>query len=367
VIALNDFAAQWREIRADVHRAVDRVGERGHYILSEEVARFEGELAEFWGLAHAVGCGSGHDAIELGLVALGLETGQKVLTTPLSSFATTLAIVRAGGVPVFVDVDEDGLLDLEACARVLDRDSTIRFLVLVHLYGRALDTRQVAALASRVHVVEDGAQAIGARSQGEPVGLRSSATCTSFYPTKNLGCLGDGGALLTRDAALAARVRSLRDYGRVDRHRHAELGMNSRLDELQAAILRSVMLPRLPEMNARRAAVAAAYLTRIEHPRLVLPRRVAGNEPAWHLFPVRVTGDRDAFRAHLEAEGIESGMHFPVLIPDQPALAEATFEVAGSLERAQGWALHQVSLPIHPQLSDDDVSRVVSACNRWRA
>jgi hypothetical protein len=199
-ILLNDFVSQWREVGADAQAALQRVGESGWLILGREVKGFEAELAAYCQLPHAVGCASGLDAIEIALRVLGLEPGDKVITTPLSAFATTLAIVRAGGVPVFVDVDGSGLLDLERVAHALSRDRAIKFCVPVHLYGHALDGRALERIAAMpgVQLVEDCAQAIGAQSRGKPVGSIGAAAATSFYPTKNLGALGDGGALLPR-------------------------------------------------------------------------------------------------------------------------------------------------------------------------
>jgi dTDP-3-amino-3,4,6-trideoxy-alpha-D-glucose transaminase len=367
-IPLNDFVAQWREIRADATAAVERVGESGWLVLGREVSAFEAELASHAGLSHAVGCANGLDALEISLRALGIAPGDRVLTTPLSAFATTLAVVRAGGVPVFVDVDASGLLDLDACARLLDTRRDVRFLLPVHLYGHALDLARLAALR-RIHdlrVVEDCAQAIGARSRGAPVGSVGSAAGTSFYPTKNLGCMGDGGAVLTNDRALADAARCLRDYGQSAKYVHSALGLNSRLDELQAAILRSALLPRLDRFTARRRDVAAAYREGLRNPALVVPPAPAGSESVWHLFPVLVEGERARFKAHLDAAGVGSGLHYPTLIPDQEALAGVPAEVVGALPNARRFAEREISLPIHPYLEDRDVARVVDACNGWR-
>jgi dTDP-3-amino-3,4,6-trideoxy-alpha-D-glucose transaminase len=366
-ILLNDFVAQWRDVRADAVAALERVGASGWLILGSEVKGFEAELARYWGVPEVVGCASGLDAIEIALRALGLAPGDKVLTTPLSAFATSLAIVRAGGVPVFVDVDAAGQLDLELAAQALRADPTIRFCLPVHLFGHALDARRLAELAALpVKLVEDCAQACGASSRGVPVGATGAAAATSFYPTKNLGAMGDGGALLTADAALAAEARSLRDYGQTAKYVHARLGMNSRLDELHAAILRSALLPRLPAHTRRRAEIAAAYRRGIAHRALALPPVPEGSQSVWHLFPVLVDGARDAFMAHLGSAGIGSGVHYPTLIPDQPAFSGVPHERKGSLERALRFAQSEVSLPIHPYLTDEQVERVIAACNSWK-
>jgi dTDP-4-amino-4,6-dideoxygalactose transaminase len=364
---LNDFVAQWRDVRADALAAVERVGQSGWLILGREVQGFEAELSQYWRLPHVVGCASGLDAIEIALRALDIEPGDKVLTTPLSAFASSLAIVRAGGVPVFVDVDDTGLLDLERAARAIESDRAIKFCLPVHLFGHALDAQQLARLAQLpLHLIEDCAQACGATSHGIPVGATGSAAATSFYPTKNLGAMGDGGALLTRDASVAAAARSLRDYGQSAKYVHARLGMNSRLDELHAAILRSALLPRLPRLTARRVAIAEAYRRSIDNPLLELPPLPAGSASVWHLFPLLVAGSREAFMTHLDRAGIGSGIHYPTLIPDQPALAGVRCERRDELTRARRFASSEVSLPMHPYLTDEQVERVIAACNTWK-
>ena len=365
-ILLNDFVAQWRDVRADAVAALERVGESGWLILGSEVKAFEAELARYWGLPEVVGCASGLDAIEIALRALGIAPGDKVLTTPLSAFATSLAIVRAGGVPVFVDVDAGGQMDLERAAEALRSDPAIKFCVPVHLFGHALDVRQLEQLAALgVQIVEDCAQACGAASRGVPVGSTGAAAATSFYPTKNLGAMGDGGALASRSATLAAEARCLRDYGQSAKYVHAKLGMNSRLDELQAAILRSALLPRLPRFTQRRVEIAEAYQRGLSSRGLTLVPVPAGSQSVWHLFPVLVGGSREAFMAHLGQAGVASGVHYPTIIPDQPAFAGVRFECKDGLTQARRFAHTELSLPIHPYLTDEQQQRVIEACQRW--
>jgi dTDP-3-amino-3,4,6-trideoxy-alpha-D-glucose transaminase len=291
-----------------------------------------------------------------------------VLTTPLSAFATTLAVVRAGGVPVFVDVDDCGLLDLSRVEAELAADPACRFLVPVHLYGQALDLERLAALRARfrVKVVEDCAQAIGARRGGREVGSAGEVSALSFYPTKNLGALGDGGAVLTDDRRLAEACRTLRDYGQAAKYEHAVIGLNSRLDELQAAVLHRAFLPRLDRWTERRRRVARAYRAGIRSPRVEPLPVPAGSEPVWHLFPVKVeAGRRDSFLEHLRARGVVAAVHYPKPICDQPALREVAFEVRGDLHRARALAEREVSLPIHPYLGDDEIRQVVEAVSSW--
>lgn len=365
----NDFRAQWALVRGRVVTAVERVGESGHLILGAEVLAFEEELARRWGVPFCIGCASGLDALEIALRCAGLRPGDEVLTTPLSAFATTLAIVRAGGVPLFVDVDECGQLDLDAAGEALERRRSIRFVVPVHLFGHAMDLEGLGALRDRfgLHVVEDCAQAIGARSRGRAVGTLGDAAATSFYPTKNLGCMGDGGAVLTRSAQAAELARSLRDYGQSEKYEHRFLGLNSRLDEIQAAILRDALLPELARFTARRVEIAARYREEIRNPGLRVPPAPEGSESVWHLFPVLVSGERGSFQEHLRRDGIGSGVHYPRTIPEQPALLEAHVgERLTPLLQAEAFARREVSLPLHPFLTEREVGRVVASCNSWR-
>lgn len=367
-VLLNDFRRQWEAVGESVHAAVERVGASGWYILGPEVAEFERRLAERWPAPHAVGVGNGLDALEIGLRCLGVKDGDRVLTTPLSAFATTLAILRVGAVPVFSDVDERGLLDLQVCRELLRRDHGIRALVPVHLYGHALDLGELEALRADFGVVllEDCAQSIGAESNGRRTGTVADVAATSFYPTKNLGAFGDGGALLVRSEELAVRARALRHYGQTATYVHDFAGLNSRLDELHAAVLRQALLPHLDAWTCRRREVAARYRDGLSNPALELTSEPPGSRSVWHLFPVLVPpGQREPFVRHLRERGVSTGMHYPRLIPDQIALRERRFEVAGELTRALRFADSEVSLPIHPFLTDPEVDRAVEACNGW--
>lgn len=369
LLGLNDFTRQWQDIEHDVLSAVRRVGHRGWYILGAEVRAFETHLATMWGVPYAVGVASGLDALEICLRCLGVARGQAVLTTPLSAFATALAVLRVGAKPVFVDVDATGLLDLERCKAVLRRRPDIRVLLPVHLYGHALDLGDLAALRDEfdLTVVEDCAQSIGAGSNGRATGTVGRMAATSFYPTKNLGTLGDGGAVLTAERALAERASSLRHYGQTSTYVHDHVGLNSRLDELHAAILRDAMLPRLEKWTSRRQAIAGKYRQELENPRVAVPSVPPRSRSVWHLFPVILAPEkRSALLTYLRERRIEAGLHYPRLIPDQRALREGgEFEVIGELEQARRLAGGEVSLPIHPFLTDDDVQRVIAVCNEW--
>ncbi len=369
-VPANDFRALWNDVRDDALAAYDRVGRSGWFILGHEVAEFEKALAAWWGLPFAVGCGNGMDALEIALRAGGLPIGGKVLTTPLSAFASTLAIIRAGGVPVFIDVDASGLLDLEAADEALRRDPQLRWLLPVHLYGHCLNLDKLEALCWKfqLKIVEDCAQSIGATWHGRPCGSIGIAAATSFYPTKNLGAQGDGGALLTSSKAIEQAARNLRDYGQSEKYLHTSCGLNSRLDELQAAFLRSAQLTRLTKATARRREIATRYLREIAHPNLSALAQPAGSGSVHHLFPVVVgAGMRADFLAHLKSHQVGAGIHYPILIPNQPALSGHDFIVAGPLDQALRLAEGEVSLPIHPYLTEDQVDAVIAACNSWKS
>jgi dTDP-3-amino-3,4,6-trideoxy-alpha-D-glucose transaminase len=369
-VRLNDFQAQWRCVRETAFAALDRVGASGWLILGDEVSQFESALASVFGVKHAVGCASGLDGIEISLRVLGLRPGEYVITTPLSAFATTLAILRVGGHPVFVDVDESGLLDLTRVGSYLKQfKSETIFVLPVHLYGHCLDLEQLDALRQReeIRIVEDCAQSIGATSHSHSCGTVGDLAATSFYPTKNLGCMGDGGAVLTKFDEYAEAARQYRNYGQESKYLHSLLGMNSRLDELQAALLHDAFLPHLPEWTARRQEVAARYREGLDNACFRLPIAPAHSNSVYHLFPVLVEGDREDFQRHLRSSGVETAVHYPTLISEQPAMKNQKFTLLDDLPVARRFARTEVSLPIHPFLSPEAVERVIDACNSWKS
>ena len=370
MIPLNDFKRQWEDTREDALAAFEEVGASGWYILGRQVREFEDALAQYWGLPHAVGVASGLDAIEISLKALGCGAGDRVLTTPLSAFPSTLAIVKLGAVPVFVDTDECGSIDLQACREALASRHDIRFFLPVHLYGHALDMGTLGKLCEEFdcRMVEDCAQSAGARRCGIATGTAGRMAAVSFYPTKNLAALGDGGAILTSDPVLAETVRKLRDYGQSSRYRHDLVGYNSRLDELHAGYLRRVSLQRLPAWTEARRRIAAAYVAGIHNPAVRVMGEPAGAYSVWHLFPVLVAPGRKAdFMAWLLSQGVECGEHYPAPIPDQRALEGVPFELIGGIERARRVCRSEVSLPIHPYLGEEAVAQVIAACNGWQS
>jgi dTDP-4-amino-4,6-dideoxygalactose transaminase len=367
-VKLNDFERLWAAAGSSVLEAVRVVGESGWYILGHEVEAFERELAAYWKQGFAVGLASGLDAVEIGLRCCGCGPGDKVLLPPVSAFATALAVIKIGAIPVFCDCDRFGLLDLSLAEEALSADPAIGFMVPVHLYGHCLDISHLRRLKESLglRIVEDCAQSIGASHRGVESGLGGDCAATSFYPTKNLGAFGDGGALLTSSYEIASQAKVLRNYGQSARYRHDTVGYNSRLDELHAAILRRVFLPRLSIATQQRRAIANEYLSKIGNS-LVQPLGAPqGSESCWHLFPVRVPqGRKQDFTAHLRARDIQSAEHYPVAMMDQPAMRGVKFEQFGSCEVGRELCAREISLPIHPFLTPAEVGRVVDACNTW--
>lgn len=347
---------------AAIREGIDRVIARGWFILGPELAAFEEEFAAACGARHAVGVNTGTDAIALALRALGIGPGDEVITSPLSAAYSALAIMMAGATPVFADLDIDRLtLDpAQVEAAITPRTAA---LLPVHLYGQAADMMAIEAIARRhnLAIVEDACQAHLGTANGRPLGTIGAAGAFSFYPTKNLGALGDAGAIITNDAELAGRLKRLRNGGQTNRYHHLEFGVNSRLDEIQAAILRA-RLPLLPGWTARRREIAARYRKALTGaPVIVPPERDPGH--VYHLFPVR-TMHRDAMQAHLRDQGIETLIHYPVPIPRQPAMASLT---PSSCPVADRVCNEVFSLPLHPALADADVDRVSVAVHEFAA
>ena len=341
-----------------VHAAIQRVIDRGWFILGPELSAFEDEFAAAMGGTHAVGVGTGTDAIALLLRGLGVGPGDDVITAPLSAAYSALAIMMAGARPVFADLDPQRLtLDPRAAeAAITPRTKAI---MPVHLYGQPADMTAFEAMAARHHLllIEDACQAHGATCDGRAVGTFGAGAAFSFYPTKNLGALGDAGAIVTRDAALAERLKRLRNGGQIDRYNHVEVGVNSRLDEMQAAVLRA-RLPRLSGWTSTRRQLAARYRAQLSGSSVVVPpERDPGH--VYHLFPVRAA-NRDRVRASLTASGVETLIHYPIPLPKQEAMAAAHPADCPIATRVAGEIL---SLPLHPRMAMSDVDIVSAAVN----
>jgi dTDP-4-amino-4,6-dideoxygalactose transaminase len=337
---------------AAVRGAIARVIASGWFVLGPEVEAFEAEFAGASGAAHAVGVGNGTEAIALLLRAVGLKDGDEVVVPAVTAGYTAMGVLLAGATPVFADVDPETLtIDPASCEAAITRRTAA--IVPVHLYGQSADMPALHAIAGRhsLAIVEDCCQAHLATCAGTPVGTRGAGGAFSFYPTKNLGALGDGGAVVTNDASIASRIRRLRNGGQINRYVHDEAGLNSRLDELQAAVLRA-RLQMLPRWTTRRRSLAGTYRRLLTGSVQPLPHRDEGH--VYHLFVVR-SGERDALQAHLSASHIETLIHYPLPLTEQPAFApwrRHDCAVAASATR------EILSLPLHQRLTDTDVERI---------
>ena len=350
-----------REDAAAVRDAIARVTARGWYVLGPEVEAFESEFAAASGASFAVGTGNGTDAIALLLRAAGVGAGDEVIVPAVTAAYTALAVIAAGANPVIVDVDDDTLtMAPDACAAAVG--SRTRAIVPVHLYGQPADMPALTAIASRhnLAIVEDCCQAHLATCGGVAVGTFGVGGAFSFYPTKNLGALGDGGAAITNDAAVAERIKRLRNGGQTTRYTHVEAGVNSRLDELQAAVLRA-RLPLLGGWTRRRRALAAHYRRAL--PESVRPVMERDPGHVYHLFPVRASA-RQALQTAMTAAGVETLIHYPVPLHEQAAFAAYPAPPCPVAERA---ARELLSLPLHPGLTDADIKHVAAAAGGTNA
>jgi dTDP-4-amino-4,6-dideoxygalactose transaminase len=357
-LPLLDLSAQHASIREALDSAIARVVEHGQFVQGPEVAEFEEAFAQFCGARYCIGTSSGTSAIELVLRAAAIGPGDEVITTPFTFIATVAPILLAGARPVLVDVDtETGLVQADAVeAAITPRTAAV---VAVHLYGQTVDLDDFRALADhhKLFFLEDAAQAHGARWRGRRAGSVGDASAFSFFPGKNLGAIGDAGCVTSDDEALAARVRRLRDHGRIDKYRHDEVGTNARLDTLQAAVLLA-KLPHLDAWNEQRRRHAAAYHQAFASPEGVEPMRTAeGALPVYHQYVVRLP-DRDGARQALANLGISSGVHYPVPLNRQPALEG---RVTGRFAIAESLARKVLSLPVFPELSEKQRDSVVAA------
>jgi dTDP-4-amino-4,6-dideoxygalactose transaminase len=357
-----DLRPAYRELQAELDCAYRRVAQSGWYVLEEEIEAFEHEFAAYCGARHGIGVGNGLDALRLILLACGIGEGDEVIVPATTFIATWLAVSYVGAVPVPVDCDaRTHTLDPRGLAQALSPRT--RAIIAVHLFGHPADMDPILEVGRRyrLRVIEDAAQAHGARYRGKRVGSLGDAAAFSFYPSKNLGALGDGGAVVTDNDDLAERIRMLRNYGARDKYHHVTWGVNSRLDALQAAFLR-VKLPRLDAWNERRRAVADRYLQELDGiPALELPFPSPDAEPVWHVFAVR-HDDRDGLRHWLRGNGVETLLHYPI----PPHLSEVyRTRAAGRFPVAESFAKTCLSLPIGPHLARAGGEHVIATVRSY--
>jgi dTDP-4-amino-4,6-dideoxygalactose transaminase len=357
-----DLGRQVESMRAELDRAIGDVLNAGRFVLGEPVDAFEREFAEYCGAEHAIGVASGTDAIALALGAVGVGGGDEVITVANTCVPTVAGIEQAGAIAVLVDVKASSMtLNPDALDGALTERT--RAILPVHLYGRCAEMSPILTFAAKhgLKVVEDAAQAHGAEYDGRRAGSLADAAAFSFYPTKNLGALGDGGAVVTNDPEVAERARLLRTYGERRRYESILHGTNSRLDTIQAAVLRA-KLRRLDAWNERRREIAGIYLASLPDSPLALPREEDGARHVYHLFVVQ-TPARDAFRSALAEAGVETLVHYPRAVHQHPAYAHIAVG-AGGVAESERLVQQIVSLPLYPELRDDEVGHVVDAVRR---
>jgi dTDP-4-amino-4,6-dideoxygalactose transaminase len=364
MILMNDFKAESEAIKEKELIAVRRVLDSGWYILGNEVKAFESAWAQTCGARHAIGVANGMDAIEVGLRALSIGPGDEVITTSMSAFATVLAIIRAGATPVLADIDADtGLLSTASVERCITKKT--RAVLLVHLYGqiRKVDEWIQLCKKNRIFLLEDCAQSHLAQYKGQSAGTFGEWGAYSFYPTKNLGAIGDAGALITSRDEIASDSRILLNYGQSKRYHHTKLGMNSRLDEIQAALL-SVRLEYLTIGTERRRNIANTYFNNIENQHVqLLARPVQRENHVYHLYVI-LSKHRDLLSAHLANQGIEALIHYPIPIHKQAPCSNLVTSPDGMIA-SETHASQCISLPCNPHLNDAQVNCIIEAVNSF--
>jgi len=361
-IPLVDLKAQYRTIRDEVRAAIDDVLESMQLTIGPNVKAFDQEYAAFCGVKHAIGVGSGTDAIQLAVRALGISSGDEVIPVSPTFFATVEAILYSGARPILVDVDEKTFnMDFAAAAQAITPRT--KAIMPVHLYGRTVDMKPLLSLAKEkgLQIIEDACQAHGAMlDTGAKAGASGRVSAFSFYCSKNLGAYGEAGSITTNDDMLATELRSLREHGQSTRYYHPVVGYNARLDEIQAAILR-IKLRKLPEWNARRLAIARHYNDRLKDSGVIAPEIPEGGRHVFHCYVIRVPGTRrDALRQYLSERGIGTGVHYPVPIHLQEASAFLGYR-QGDFPVTERLAGEVVSLPMYAELTDAQVDTVAAA------
>jgi dTDP-4-amino-4,6-dideoxygalactose transaminase len=355
------FDRMHAQVREEMLAKMREVYDKGQFIQSEECAAFEREFAAYCGTSYCVGCANGLDAIQLILRGFDIGPGDEVIIPSNTFIATALAVTYTGATPVLVEPDEKTYNLAEAGVEQAITPRT-KAIIAVQLYGQSADMDPIIAIARRhgLKVIEDAAQAHGAAYKGRKVGALADAAAFSFYPGKNLGALGDGGAVVTDDAHLADKVRALGNYGSSEKYHHVYKGFNSRLDEIQAGMLR-IKLRHLDQWNAARQKIAQQYLQQIQNEKIVLPQVGENRTHVWHIFAIR-TQERDALRAYLAQRGIGTLSHYPVAIHNQPAYRELQH---GPLPLAEKIAAQELSLPMYYGMTDAEIRYVTDAINAF--
>lgn len=351
-----DLSAQLRGIRKEIDAAIARAVDNCAFCLGPDVAQFERDFAKFCGAEHCVGFNSGTSALHVAMILAGVGAGDEVITTPFTFIATSWAVSYVGAKPVYVDIDGTTCnLNVTRVERAIT--SRTRALLPVHLYGQPCDLDPLVEIARKhkLALIEDACQAHGAKYKGRTVGTFGSTACFSFYPAKNLGACGEGGALVTNDTKLAARAKALREHGSTQKYHHDEIGFNYRMEGFQGAVL-GVKLKHIAKWTERRRAIAKIYSELLSETPLQLPREAAYAESVWHLYTIR-HARRDELKKHLEANDVGSAIHYPVPVHLQKAYANLGYK-PGDFPVAEKAAREVLSLPIYPEMTDKQVQRV---------
>lgn len=354
-IQFNDFKKDYEARGEEYLNAVQRAMSSGWYILGDEVKNFEAEFAKYLGVKYCVGVANGLEAIQIALMAYGIGKSDEVITTPVSAVATTLAIMAVGATPVFADVNENGQIDADQIKGLITKNT--KAVIPVDLYGQPCDLIKIGEICNKYNLIfiEDSCQAHGSSLLGKKLGTYGGVGCFSFYPTKNLGAFGDGGAIVTNDDKLVKVFKELRDYGQKTKYVHVRYGLNSRLDELHAAIL-SVKLKYLDSDNDKRRIIAKRYIENLRNVKglnLVLPNNI--DDSNFHLFAIK-TNKRDELQSFLKSQGIPSLVHYPITIPDQPMFKRKYENL--KIDNARKFVKETLSLPCNPFMKTEDVDYV---------
>lgn len=351
-VKFNDFAKEVISYKKELNAAIERVLKSGWFILGNEVWSFEEEFKNYLGSKHCIGVGNGLEALQISLMALGIGKGDEIITTPISAVATTLAILAVGATPIFIDTDLQGLIDADLIPKAITKKT--KAILPVHLYGQAVDLDKIGNICKKygLLLIEDACQAHGSTYHDKKLGTFGELGCFSFYPTKNLGALGDGGAIITDNAKLDKICREIRDYGQISKYKHGRYGLNSRLDEIQAAILR-VKLKFLDKNNEIRRIIAQTYienLSNVPEIEVVDSGLIADNN--YHLFVIK-SKKRDALQKFLQKSGIPTLIHYPITIPNQPFFKKTMSNQ--HFKNSEEFVKQILSLPCHPQITPAQV------------
>lgn len=359
----NPLAAYWAR-KSEIDSAIHRVLDSGWYILGPEVEAFEVEFAAFLKIAHVFGVANGTDALEISLRALDVHAGEEVILPSHTAVATAAAVKAIGAIPVFADIDPvRKCLDPSVLGGLVSEKT--KAVIAVHIYGQPADMAALVDFTTKHNLVliEDCAQSCGADIEGRATGTWGDIAAFSFYPTKNLGALGDGGGVATKSPRIAQRIRELRQYGWTERYISSSHGLNSRLDELQAAVLR-VRLGYLAEENDRRRQIAARFTESIDHKDIITPASIPGTLHAMHLYVVEA-GERESFRSHMMERGIHTALHYPLPVHLQPAF-RATHNSPGRFKETERLMSQIVTLPLYPELTESEIARICDALKCWK-